>query len=489
VTAATPRLRARYSESFQCIGSACEDNCCTGFTLPVDQATWEKYQSLPPSPLQILLQASVSRAPERTASDASPAGIAPPYATLGTNSANQCLLLTEDRLCCIQAGLGENFLSHTCATYPRIVHAVDGMKEAALTLSCPEAVRHVLLNLNLMGRVGRSERQAKGGIAPAHLAGFKVEVNSPASPTASAQPATSSANSATASPLPAHFWEIREVVLNLLGRRTYPIWQRLFLLGVLCRRLDSISSGEIERDIPEFLMGFESTVASGNLRAAMETLPTDHTAQMDAVLRLAGLMLHKSNVRPRFAESIHAFTEGIGNGPTATLESLTAHYTRAHDRFYAPFIALHPHVMENYLVNTIVRCQFPFGREGMKAGSQPDMSREFALLTAQFALMRGLLIGVAGFHGSAFSVADVVKTVQAATKHFEHHPEFPRMAHELLVELRLDGTNGLATLLRNVEADRGAGAARPAVPATPLPATPDERSAWAPAPAGKARPV
>jgi lysine-N-methylase len=52
------------------------------------------------------------------------------------------------------------------------------------------------------------------------------------------------------------------------------------------------------------------------------------------------------------------------------------------------------------------------------------MARECAQLTAQFALIKGLLIGVAGFHGEAFSAAHVVHAVQAASKHFEHHPEF-----------------------------------------------------------------
>jgi len=200
----------------------------------------------------------------------------------------------------------------------------------------------------------------------------------------------------------------------------------------------------VERD-------FDATVATGALRTAMETLPVDGKAQLDVVLRLAGMMLHKSNVRPRFVECVQAFREGIGNGPGATLESLTENYTVAHDKYYEPFLAQHPYIMENYLINTIFRCQFPFGREGMKAGAQPEMTREYALLTAQFALMKGLLIGVAGFNREAFSAAHVVHTMQAASKHFEHHPEFLDLAHQLLVDNQMDGARGLAILLRNSE--------------------------------------
>jgi hypothetical protein len=38
--------------------------------------------------------------------------------------------------------------------------------------------------------------------------------------------------------------------------------------------------------------------------------------------------------------------------------------------------------------------------------------------------------------------------VQAASKHFDHHPDFLGRAHALLVESRLDGARGLGILLR-----------------------------------------
>ena len=91
----------------------------------------------------------------------------------------------------------------------------------------------------------------------------------------------------------------------------------------------------------------------------------------------------------------------------------------------------------------------------MGAGAVPERWREFSKLTAQFALIRGLLIGVAGYHRSAFSTAHVVATVQSAAKHFEHHPEFLKLAYELLLESQMDGARGLAILLRNATHEPG----------------------------------
>jgi lysine-N-methylase len=384
----------------------------------VDQATWEKYRQLPESGLRSIIQASVLRTPETANSEKSPV-----FATIRMNSENLCPMLTPDRLCGIQAELGEHMLSHTCNTYPRIVHSIGGMQQTALTLSCPEAARLVLLTPNL---------------------------RTPTAPDSDDPTIPSTDDSANH--LPRDFWAIRTTVLSLVRNRAYPLWQRLFLLGILCQRLDAIARGELELSAAGFLAGFEDSVAGGTLRPAMQSLPIDPTAQVDIVLRLAGLMLHKSNVRPRFVECVHAFTTGIGNGPGATLQSLTATYDAAHDRYFQPFVERHPYILENYLVNTILRCQFPYGKEGILPGAVPRMSREFALLTAQFTLMKGLLIGVAGFHREQFADTHVVHTVQAAAKHFEHHPEFLSSAYNLLVESRMDGARGMAILLRNAPA-------------------------------------
>ena len=412
--------------------------------MPIDRAAYEKYRNLPASPLRTLIDASVLLTPKADAD--SDGGKNSVFAKIPMNDSNRCPLLTEDRLCRIQAELGEGLLAHTCSTYPRIVHAAGGGEEKSLTLSCPEAARLVLLTPDLL--------------AAGQLEEHRTEADQASAPDKDEDS------------LPPNFWEIRNAVMALVRNRAYPLWQRLFLLDVLCRRLDSICKGELNRTVSDFLRDFENTVATGALRAAMETLPVDPAAQLDVVLRLAGMLLHRSSIRPRFVECVQAFTAGIGNGPGATLESLTARYSLAHDRFYEPFFRRQPYIVENYLINTIVRCQFPFGPDGMSPSaqpSQPSMTHEFALLAAQFALMKGLLIGVAGFHGEAFSAAHVVHTIQAASKHFEHHPEFLKMAHELLVESRMDGARGLAILLRNAGPEISSNHPRPVSPAIHTP--------------------
>jgi lysine-N-methylase len=333
---------------------------------------------MPARPLRTLICESVAENAERTPSGTD-AGNHPKaandavFAQIRMNSANQCPLLTGDRLCRIHAELGEEMLGQTCSTYPHIVHELGAAKETALALSCPEAARLVLLSPDLLNHDSPAAKPHSSQQAAPEQAHVELEQGSPEKYT---------------QVLPPHFLEVRESVVALIRMRSYPLWQRMFLIGLMCRRLDSIARGELNRSVAKFLASFKTAVATGSLRPAMETLPVDRAAQLDIVLRLAGLMLHRSNVNARFAACAQAFTAGIGNGPGATLESLTRQYTLAHDFCFEPFFRRHPHILENYLINIIVRCQFPFGREGMCVGAVPERAREFAKLSAQFVLIR-----------------------------------------------------------------------------------------------------
>jgi lysine-N-methylase len=416
-----------YSEDFRCIGPACEDSCCQQWTVHVDQGAFEKYQNLPAGPLRTLLDENVLPVPGPAR--ASGGSASAPFAQIRMNPSGKCPLLSAGGLCQIQVEHGEGLLPYSCATYPRVSYSIDGVTEKALSLSCPEAARLVLLNPQLNRGAGQ-DAGPRPGRDRAH----------------------------EGDPCLDYFLPIRNAALALVQNRVYPLWQRLFLLDMLGRHFDAIAPEERRERVPKLLVGFEATVASGHLQSTIDTLPEDYARQVDLVLLLSGMMLHRSYIRPRFMECIQAFTEGIGNGAGATLESLTAGYRRAHDRYYAPFFEKHPYILENYLVNAIFRCRFPFGRDWMQTGAAPStlsapstisMTRESVLLAAQFALMKGLLIGVAGFHREQFSASHVVHTVQAASKHFEHHTEFLTEAHALLVEKGLDGQLGLAILLRN----------------------------------------
>jgi len=405
-------VRPEYADRFRCIGPTCEDSCCAGWVVDIDKATYEKYQSISSGPLRVLMDTHVVPRSEDPGDGKDPAALA----RIKLLPSGECPFHNAERLCQIQVELGEEYLSHTCATYPRRSHVIDKLVDKTLTTSCPEACRLVLLNPDLLESDWTGVRHVKWDDSKSDLT------------------------------LVSHFWPVREFVIDLITNRAYPLWQRMFLLGTFSRRLEATVRGEIKGGFPAMLEGFSAAVASGGLRASIETIPADLTLQLGMVLELVKLGSRRS---PRLVECIDAFGRGIEYGPESTLQSMSAAYGVAYERYFAPFFAEHPYILENYLINMVFNRLFPFGGKLLQGAAMPEPAKEFALLATDFALVKGLLIGVAGAYKEDFSTQHVVLTVQSASKCFEHNSEFLPRVHQILVDKGIANAHGLTMLIRN----------------------------------------
>ena len=401
-------IRPNYIDKFKCIAGACEDSCCQGWSVPIDQKTWEKYQQIQPGPLRVLVDKYVV---QQSGADSAQ------FASIQLLPSKSCPIHNADKLCQIQVELGESHLSQTCSTFPRRTFTIDNRKETTLTLSCPEAARIVLTSSNLSD---------EGDAEPLYLTWNDA-------PGKSTSPLT-------------YFWPIREFAIQLIRNRDYELWQRLFLLGSFSRRLETVLAEN--GDYSRMEQGFTSAIATGSLRSSIETLPANNPLQLHMVIELAKLRAVSGDLPLRLVEVLDDFLDGIGRDKP--FEEQCSSYTLAYQDFYSPFFRLHPSVLENLIINMLFRRAFPFG-EGMFGGKQVaiEPARQYALLVTEFALMKGLLIGVAGSRKEAFSIDDVVKTVQVVTKHFEHTPEFVPASLALLSSRNLDNAQGLTMLLRN----------------------------------------
>lgn len=412
----TKLILPEYSKQFRCIGPACEDSCCVGWAVNIEQATYEKYQTIPAGPLRVLIDANIVRLPEN-ADGSPPAEFAqvrmkPPLCV--------CPFLTAERLCQIQVEHGESYLSITCSNFPRVHHTIDKLLCTSLSLACPEAARLVLLNPDLLAESISNARQLDWNEDAA-------DANGPQS----------------------WFWPLREFALGLICNRAYPLWQRMFLLGTFCRRLDAIIQGKLDRGISVLLRDFSAAVGSGSLRASMETIPADLTLQLNILMDLVRLNVGNLQPSSRFHASLQDFIKGALVENETAIDKQVAKYASAYQRYYAPFFEKHPYILENYLINTIFKEQFPYGTKLLDRAATKEPEREYTLLATKFALIKGLLIGVAGCHQEVFSTEHVVQTIQAVFKHFEHNPKHLDLAYQLLVSKKLDNAHGLTMLLRN----------------------------------------
>lgn len=115
-----------YFNQFRCSAAECEDTCCAGWAIMIDEDTLEKYKKL--------------------------------EGTFGNRLRNsidwkegcflqcnkRCAFLNEDNLCDLHMEAGEHMLCDTCRDYPRHKEEYEGLREGSLSLSCVEAAKIIL---------------------------------------------------------------------------------------------------------------------------------------------------------------------------------------------------------------------------------------------------------------------------------------------------------------------------------------------------------
>ena len=117
-----------YFKDFKCIASECEDTCCAGWGIVIDDETYQKYQKVEGAFGDRLRTEIVHDGGEN----------------IFVLKGNDCPFLDENKLCDIYKNVGEDGLCYTCKQYPRYTEEFGSLREVGISLSCPEAARIIL---------------------------------------------------------------------------------------------------------------------------------------------------------------------------------------------------------------------------------------------------------------------------------------------------------------------------------------------------------
>lgn len=115
-----------YFEKFKCVAAECEDTCCAGWAIMIDEESLEKYKNL---------QGDFGNR-VRNSVDWKQGCFC--------QHEGRCAFLNEDNLCDLHIEAGENMLCDTCRDYPRHMEEFEGLREGSLSLSCIEAAKLIL---------------------------------------------------------------------------------------------------------------------------------------------------------------------------------------------------------------------------------------------------------------------------------------------------------------------------------------------------------
>lgn len=119
-----------YFKDFKCIASKCEDTCCAGWGIVIDDVTYDRYKNVQGKFGERLRSEIVHEAGEN----------------IFVLKGNNCPFLNKEKTCDIYINIGEENLCYTCQQYPRYTEEFGSLREIGISLSCPEVARIMLNN-------------------------------------------------------------------------------------------------------------------------------------------------------------------------------------------------------------------------------------------------------------------------------------------------------------------------------------------------------
>ncbi|GIO67589.1 flagellin lysine-N-methylase [Paenibacillus cookii] len=383
-------LKPQYMNQFQCIGPSCPDTCCAGWKIDIDKRTYKNYRNIRNKDIANKVSEFVVRNKEESNDEK--------YAYIQAKE-GACGFLNNG-LCDIQLNFGEDYLSKTCLTYPRVFNFVDERVELSAKLSCPEIARLALSNEKPMEfDLDEEVLDARHHYSRA-LSTTSIWHNC--------------------------FWEIRTFVIDLLQNRDFTVSERMILLGMFCEKLNSVVDSDDKSIILKVISDFKVRMHMSATKQQLNELPMVIHVQIKLLMEMI-----------YFRQSNHAkFNEYSKQSNVAfSIETMDAKvveecFVRGFEKYYKPFIEEHSYVLENFLVNQVFERLFLIG-------NHVNVLDDYILLVILYSIVRFYIQGVATYN-KQMSLDEAISIIQTCAKVIEHSPAFLKNLSEHIKNSEFD---------------------------------------------------
>ena len=113
-----------YYKEFKCTADKCEDTCCAGWQIVIDEESLERYRNVKGFFKWRMLRSVDWK-----------------NGVFKQDEEKRCAFLNEQNLCDLYKACGEKSLCKTCGQYPRHMEEFEGVREITLSISSPEVAR------------------------------------------------------------------------------------------------------------------------------------------------------------------------------------------------------------------------------------------------------------------------------------------------------------------------------------------------------------
>jgi lysine-N-methylase len=386
-------LQPDYVSKFACITSRCEDTCCRGWRVAIDQESYDKYINLMNT--GDLFNGKITRDDIMQVEGA--------FAEV-VLSDNTCPFLTEKKLCSIQEMYGESYLSLTCAIFPRNYNMVNGKLELTLNMSCPHAARLALLEPTPMKfSLAEIKDDPRIGKIPA------LDLSDPEYPN-SVYP---------------YFEEVRSFIVTLIQNRNYCFEDRLVILGRFCNDLNIADNRSGSDAVIRLINSYTHLIDNHGFDKFISSIPDQPTALLKTLMILIEYRLKTGVTGKRFLECFNQFKQGLNYTNEISDEDLSDSYKEVKSSCYDNFIKQNEYIFENYFVNYVFKELFPFGESKTIYNKDiftvpKTIFTEYMLMAVHYAMIKNLLVGIAGYYKDQFGMQHVINLIQSFAKNIDH---------------------------------------------------------------------
>ncbi len=387
----------KYMTKFKCIGTPCEDNCCVGWDVDIDEKTFKKYVQIGDKQLKRDVNKYVSINPYSYDPNVD-------FAFISLNELRRCQFLNSENLCLFHKIVGEAYLSNVCATFPRIYNRVDKSLELSATASCPEVVK-LLDDEDAMSFIQISDEAPR-------LMSYEL----------------SQGDKRYRGLLPSKLLFLRDLLVKTIMDRSYPLEDRIYMISIFVMKAFDMEKknklDQLEIVLEREVLGFkemyeENESVIGN--------PFDLGVFVELTESIVELLLPSTSDRYNELVSI---AEAAVNEREITPEAFTLE------------IAKEDTLLTNYYGNQIYRTLFPF-TEGT------HVEDALKLFLVRYAILKRHMIGLSA--DGKITKDNLSKYLQSFSKVFEHHKHFEVDVLELLKMNKINSKSLLKGVIGIIE--------------------------------------
>lgn len=375
------RLIPTYFNEFQCIGGACEDTCCAGWNITIDQKTFKKYKKESNLNIKKELQKNIKRNRSADVNEFN-------YGQFKMDDNNACTMLTKDGLCSIQNILGAEALCHTCTVYPREIATINNIFEKTLTLSCPEAARIIL---NRPEGLDFIEEEGIEHIPSLTNFTQSIEENE-------------------------LFWKVRIFMIDTLQNRKHSLETRLLIIAMFLQKYIELKSLNAQT-IEPLIQKYNTYLKMDDLQSLFKNIHIQYDKQLQFSL---SILNYKSS--KKFNDLTTVIKNNLKLNDSNFLNESIEEFKLALNKNYIPFISKYAFILENYLVNAVF--------EKIKHPAVQHIIDQFTSICVDYTMLR---LFISGYLSKPDTYAeDTIYIIQKYNKSLSHNSSYKSIISNIL---------------------------------------------------------